>query len=163
MKNRVPIASLQFLGILCLVAAFSACKNQNDPLTKTDLLSQGTWKMSVYTINPGVPQYDESYNIIGYNTDMLSIMGDCARDDTYKFEANKVIKFDEGALKCDATSPQTGTGSWSFNADETVLTMVVEKTPVDYTIIELTADVMKLRCTETDQDYTVTSNITYVH
>jgi len=163
MKKFNTIRKLQLLSILSFIIAFSACKNQNAPLSKTDLLTDKQWKISTFSIDPGFPIMDENLNITGYTTDMFTILGMCIKDDTYKFNVNKVVSIDGGALKCDSSEPQTVNGTWNFNQGETILTMNLDGGSLDQTIVELTADLLKVNYTETDIGKTYTLTITYLH
>ena len=52
--------------------------------------------------------------------------GDCRADDTWKFSSNGGFSMNAGAKSCAPDEPKTATGAWSFNADETELTVVLD-------------------------------------
>lgn len=84
---------------------------------------------------------DPGFNFNGVIvTDLFAQYEDCEKDGTTKFLTNGTYAEDEGSLKCDASDPQTLTGTWVFNPGETVLTMTeTGEAPVSYTIVTLTS------------------------
>ncbi len=129
------------LFLLCLgIATLGACKKNSEPAppstTRTDLLTTPKWKLSGGTISAGVGTFPLS-----------TIVGTCYNDDTFKFNTDKTVVNDAGTVKCNATDPQTQTGSWSFaNSDQTQLQLNVPGTPLSgtYEIKELTSSTLHL-------------------
>lgn len=163
MKRTNNITRLLLLSFLSITLAFSACKKDDSPPTKTDLLTGKLWKMSAFTIDPAFPLFDGNGNIIGYSNDLLPQMDDCSKDDTYKFSTDNIAKFDEGALKCDSSDPQFTAGAWSLNTEETVLTITMDGSTQPSTILELTADVFKMKYTQSSGSTTYSYTITFTH
>lgn len=104
--------STYFCMVAVSLACLSSCKKDDTtapaPASKTDLLTAKSWKMT-------------DVKVAGqtiYNTPFFQT---CAKDDLLKFNTNKVATFDEGAVKCDATSPQSRSGSWDLTTNETKL------------------------------------------
>lgn len=102
----------QLSFLLVLIASnffiFSSC-NKDDvptptPKTKTQLLTQGTWKYKSATVG-GVP-----YTIQA-----------CIQDNIYTYMVAGTGTIDEGATKCNAGDPQTTSFTWNFQASETIL------------------------------------------
>jgi len=96
-----------------LLLTLAACNKDKDSdptpaLPKTDLLTAKNWKLT-------------DIRIAGASVYSPSFFEACSMDDLYKFNTNKLATFDEGALNCDPTSPQSGTGSWEFTTNETKL------------------------------------------
>jgi hypothetical protein len=162
MKRTNRVTSLLLLSFLSLTLAFSACKKDENQ-TKTDLLSKSAWKMTAYTVNPAFPILDINGQITGYSNDVFAQMDNCSKDDTYKFNSDNTMKLDEGASKCNSADPQFTAGTWSFNTDETVLTITTDGDPTLNTIEVLTADALKLKFTETDGTTTFTYTATFSH
>jgi hypothetical protein len=97
------------------LANLNSCKKDDETtptptLTKTDLLTAKSWKVT-------------DVKIAGQTIFDSPLVEACEKDDLTKFNANKSITFDEGAEKCDASSPQSRTGSWEFTTNETKLNM----------------------------------------
>lgn len=129
------------LGIAVITAfsVISSCTKKTDEVTpttttttttttptptKTELLTGKAWKVTAATANPGV---DTTTTTTGGTliTDIFAeFFDDCEKDDMTTFNTNGTTTDDEGAVKCDSTAAQTTTGSWSFNASETVLTTI---------------------------------------
>ncbi len=150
MKSMNQISRMLFLSVLSLTFLFSACQKDDDVTVNTDLLTSSIWKMTAFTVDPAFPTFDNEGNITGSTNDLFAMMDDCSKDDTYSFNTDKTLIIDEGASKCDNSDPQKVTGSWSFNSDETTLTITFDGDPQTMTIIELTDKVIKLKYTEVD-------------
>ncbi len=78
--------------------------------SKTDLLTAKAWKETDFKVD-GTSGFD-------------TVIKACEKDDLLKFNTDKSITFNEGALKCDLASPQTSGGSWDFTTSETVLKII---------------------------------------
>ena len=96
--------------------------------------------MTALTINPAVNSM----------TDFYAFLPACTKDDLTKFNSDGTVNFDEGATKCDSGDPQTTYGTWSFNSDQTVLSVTSEGLTEAYTISELTETVLKFSYTMVD-------------
>jgi hypothetical protein len=131
------------LALLCISCIMSSCKKDDDP-TKTDLLTSKDWKTTALTIDPAVDMNGDGTA----DTDMLSLYEDCQKDDLVRFGTDKTVTNDEGETKCDPDDPQTSSGgTWSFNSDETELTIVgmewfgEDNQTVTFIISELTSHI----------------------
>ena len=163
MKTAISITKLMILVIMSATIALSACKKDASPVSKTDLLTASQWKMTAFTVDPGFPIFDALGNITGYSTDMYSSMESCSKDDTFKFNSDNSVKFDEGASKCDSSDPQSTSGTWSLKTNETILSLIDNGSAQDYTIMELTARILKMKYTQTDGSVSYTFTITLSH
>ncbi|MFM6982988.1 MAG: DUF5004 domain-containing protein [Chitinophagaceae bacterium] len=141
------------LSMVLLSLFVGGCKKEETtvPKSKTELLCAHYWKVVSLTVNPpldidGTPV-----------SDLLSIMDDCNKDDLVKYNTDKTLIYDEGATKCDPASPQTSSGTWSFNSDETILTEDDE----DLSLIELNESNLKLKIVQTIAEVDYTYTITY--
>lgn len=95
------------------LVSLSSCKKDSASTptptpTKTDLLTAKSWKVT-------------ELKVAGQSVFNSALVQDCDKDDLTKFNVNKSATFDEGTTKCDATSPQTRTGSWDLTTNETKL------------------------------------------
>lgn len=136
------ITSLLMIGLLVLVA-FS-CKKDSE--SKTDKLTGKWWINTAMTIDPAI-------NIGGTPiTDLWGQVPACSKDDIQKFESNGVYTFDEGTTKCSTNDPQTTTGTWSFNSDETVVSVTTTGAngteTYSYTIVSLDSDKLVAKFSE---------------
>jgi len=128
-------AYLLFLGM----AALGACSKNSEPApppSRTDLLTTPKWKLTGGTIS-----------VAGVPLPISAFIGTCYNDDTFKFNTDKTVLNDAGTVKCNATDPQTQTGSWSFaNSDQTQMQLTVPSTPLNGTfdIKELTSNSLRL-------------------
>jgi hypothetical protein len=118
MKNSFVRVLLVFIAT---VAFLSGCKKKDDPkpASKTTLLAGTTsksWKLTAATASVfGTP-----INLFDANNGAVSVPT-CKQDDIFTFSANKTYATTEGASDCG--TPTTDSGTWSFNADETQLTL----------------------------------------
>ncbi len=102
----------QIASILTYLAAFvlilSSCKKDNTPAakTKTDLITQGSWKFSSATVG---------------GSDVSAFLQSCQKDNIVTFAAAGTGTVDEGPTKCNSSDPQTSSFTWNFANNETVL------------------------------------------
>ncbi len=151
-------------SLLSLNLLLSSCSKDEEELSmKTVLLTKSAWKMTGYTVDPGYPIFDNQGNITGSSNDIYTMLEDCEKDDTHKFNADKSMVTDEGMTKCNNGDPQKTNGTWSFNADETTLTISEDGYTQTISILELTSTVLKLKSTETDDGMSFTYTITFSH
>jgi hypothetical protein len=99
--------------LIVLIAAnffiYSSCKKSNDPpvtKTKTELLSQGTWKFKGATAN---------------GSDASGYLTTCQKDNIYTFFAAGTGTTDEGPTKCNVADQQTTNFTWNFTTNETII------------------------------------------
>jgi len=69
----------------------------------------GKWKMTEYIRN--------GINVYGTQ------VGACVIDNVGTFTSDHQVIVDEGPTKCNSSDPQTSTGTYSFNGDNTQLTV----------------------------------------
>jgi hypothetical protein len=147
MKNfRLLIIALAFTSV------FTACKKDDEPKVnpKEEALTGKKWKLATAIINPA---------ILGTN-DAFDLLEDCDKDDFTEFKRGGQVVFDQGPLRCDG-EPQTQTGTWSFNSDQTKITVNEPgEDPITYDIIELNNNSVKVKYSEVLPDnikYTFTA------
>lgn len=131
--------SLLFTVLAVLVVLLSTCKKDE---SNTDKLCGKYWISTAVTIDPPI--------IVGGTpiTDFFSQMAQCWKDDLQKFDKNGIYTFDEGASKCAVNDPQTVTGTWAFNSDETIATVTWGGGSRSYTIISLSSSKLVAKYTE---------------
>jgi hypothetical protein len=155
MKNR-------FLYLLPLAMGLSltACKKDSETTpapTKSELLTAKNWRVSaaVTTTKVGTAATTTVDDYAGSPA--------CEKDDFIKFEANKTLVANGGTVLCPG-DPQTASGAWDFNSDQTKLTLGVGSTGLvgQYDLAELSATTLKISTTDTSTPGTVeTSTITF--
>lgn len=92
--------------LILFAAVFQACKKSSSSKSKTELLTQTTWKFSAATAN---------------GNDASNYIDACQKDNTYTFVSAGTGNVDEGLTKCDPGDPQTIPFNWNFASNETVL------------------------------------------
>ncbi len=108
MKKLLSFAAL---GLLSVSLAFVSCSKDDDdnspaPKTKTQLITQSTWRFSAATVG---------------GSDVSAFIQACQKDNILTFASNGTGIVDEGPLKCNAGDPQTNPFTWNFLNNETQL------------------------------------------
>jgi hypothetical protein len=101
--------SLLLVLITSTFFIFSSCNKDDDPpvpKTKTQLLTQGTWKFKSASAG---------------GTDYSSSLQACQKDNVYTFITGGNGTTDEGLLKCNPADNQTTSFTWIFTTNETVI------------------------------------------
>jgi hypothetical protein len=134
MKKLLSYAFL-LMGLSGLLT-LSSCKDDDEETrSKTQLLTEKTWKLtSVKVLGLSVPPEE------------------CEADDIYTYTTGGAYSKNEGATKCDVDAPQTVSGSWEFESNETILSVSYTElgttVSIDYTIVELSGNTLKLKLSE---------------
>ena len=129
MKNLLTISVLIFVVLL------SSCKKEED--SNTDKLCGKYWVITEATVDPSVPIVDEYGNITGYTNNIFAQLEPCDKDNVEKYNSDGTLIWDV-RVKCDNNDVQSGSGTWVFNSDETILTETQGSESFSYNIIELT-------------------------
>jgi hypothetical protein len=93
-------------AIILFSSLFITCKKSSHVKTRTELLTQKTWKFSSATVN---------------GMDASSNLQACQKDNIYTFVSAGTGNVDEGPSKCNSGDPQTISFTWNFTTNETVL------------------------------------------
>lgn len=124
MKKRLMVLLLLPLG-------WTACKKEDKGAPRKETLMKGQWKITEMKVNLVISQ------------DLLAEADDCVKDNLYTFNENTDIGVDEGATKCDASDPQTGTdGNWSLTGNDSKL--VVANSSITMGFGDITMDITQL-------------------
>ena len=130
MKNLI------LLLLVALVFTFNSCKKDKDevvtPKTKTQLLCGKNWKITAATVDPAI-----DWNGSGaVSANLYNQLQTCEKDGINVYNSNGTYTSDEGASKCDVSDPQTVTGTWVFNTNETTLVLSYSEVinSVNYTV-----------------------------
>ncbi len=140
---------LSLLGLSVLLAV-SSCKDKNEeaiPLTKSQLLSGATWRLTGVSVSQ-----------LGVTIDLFQQLSSCDKDNLTLYKTGGAFEVNEGATKCSSTDPQiVESGTWALTTNETKLSTTSGGFTDVYDILELTATTLKVK--QTDQSGTTT--ITY--
>jgi len=126
MKKRIASLLTYLAAILFILPACQ--KDNEDPQpqkTKTELITQASWKFSTATLN---------------GVDASSYLQACQKDNIYTFVAAGTGTIDEGASKCNSGDPQTGPFTWNFLTNETMIhisTVLFSGGSNDFTLVSL--------------------------
>jgi len=139
----------------CAALVLFSCKKDEKSKTKTELLSNGSWHVTAYTVDPPIDWDGDGTD----ESNVYPVIEQCIKDDHTTFFANGTGELDEGSTKCDPNDPQTIPLSWEFDQSESQLT--VES--IQYQIESLTESQMVLKEIEVISSVTVTHTITFGH
>jgi len=146
--------TFRLLALFIPVFFFLTTCKKDDP-SKKDLLCGKYWINTAMTIDPPV-------NFGGtLITDIFSQMDPWDKDDLQKFETSGQYIFDEGATKETLGTPQTVSGTWAFNADETIVSVSYGAITRSYTIISISGSELKAKYSSTDNWGSGFLNYTY--
>jgi len=149
--------TLLFCGAILLFTA--ACKKNDDDnnnKTKTENLTTGNWYLRSSTFTMSIMGVDSTY-------DGMADMEACEKDNFYTFLGGGVAKMDEGATKCDASDPQTETGTWALLNNETKLAINGAGVTDTADILELNGSTLKLQATSSFMGFTLKNTMTFGH
>jgi hypothetical protein len=122
------LLSFAVLSLMLVILMSGDCnKNDTPPPTKTDLLTQASWKFS-------------AANVGGF--DVSGSLQACQKDNILTFAEAGTGSLDEGPSKCNAMDPQTNPFTWNFQSNETVLfisTTLFTGGSSNFTLASLTA------------------------
>lgn len=139
----------------------SSCKKDEPALdTNTSLLASHPWYLSTFA---------DTDNTVTPAKTVFSSFSAYRLDDTYQFNADKGLIFDDGALRATTTDAQITTGNWQFQTNRsnqpgllitlgravTLGTTGISSTTV-YDILKLSTDTLRLRAGTQAQTAVVT-------
>lgn len=100
-----------FFLALCMI--LFSCDKEDAGSSKTETLTNGSWKMRAYMTD---------YNKDGvYEENTFAFLEDCYKDNIYSFNSNGNLNIYEGRSKCTSIDPQTTTSTWNFQDNESSL------------------------------------------
>lgn len=125
--KRLKLSALVVLSVSLLFAACSKSDSNSAPKTKTQLITQASWKFSTATVG---------------GTDVSSLIQSCQKDNVLTFSATGGTgTLDEGPTKCNSGDAQTQPFTWSFTNNESTLhvsQVFFTGGSSDFTIVSLT-------------------------
>lgn len=141
------------LLLLALYSILASCEREmpTETTTLADTLKDKNWLVIADSTVSSTGSVENNYNLLP----------GCEKDDLVQFKSNKTIVMDEGAIKCNASDPQTMTiGAWALNESSKVLSFTsVEK--FDFKIHTLNATNLVLIAVKTVDGVTLTETITF--
>lgn len=107
MKKQFLVLTGIFAALLFTIAS---CGDKNDtpPKTKTQLLTQGSWKFKTAAVGA---------------SDFSSALQSCQKDNILTFSTNGSGNVNEGASKCSGSDPDNNRFTWAFANSETQITI----------------------------------------
>ncbi|PBQ30404.1 hypothetical protein CNR22_01035 [Sphingobacteriaceae bacterium] len=120
--------------------------------TNTEKLTGKNYKMTAATVEPAI------FGI----TDFYGQMTDCEKDDLVRFDTPNIYKDDEGPTKCNTNDPQTTSGTWVWNTDETILTITSGSENTSYNVLQNDGTTLKVKYTENINGTNYALTATYV-
>jgi hypothetical protein len=152
--------TIYLLGIILMSSVMlNSCKKKSDddstPTPAKSELIVGTWVMSAMTIDPPIDFFGTPIS------DLYALFDACEKDDEYTMNKDKSYVFTSGTLKCDPSEPDIqDEGTWSLNADNTVLTTISSSGGTDQVNVKsLSSSTAVFTFTELDS----ASNVTYTY
>ena len=143
--------------IACLAIAtvtFSGCKKDKDD-SNTDKLTDKNWKVTALTVDPPL-------NVGGtLVSNVYSQIPACNQNDLTIFKDNGSVTFDEGVTKCDPADPQSTQGTWTWNTNETILSITNDGDTDSYNVSSLSNDAMVASYTDNSFGIVETYTVTY--
>jgi len=144
--------SLNLITIIAFTTAiFTSCDKGETAKTKTELITESSWK------------FDHATSM-GF--DVSSFIDACIKDNILTFSANGTVTADEGSTKCNSGDPQTQNFTWSFTTNETVLSVsgaIFAGQSGNFTILALTETSLALEGTISTSSGDVTGQIYFIH
>lgn len=127
-----------------MALVFGACKkNDSKPApTKTELLTQRAWKITQVKAN-NTPLTDDLVTQVAGQAGLLGEL----------YASDVLFKADGTFTATNRTTQNTFSGTWTFNADQTQLTITTSTQTIAFKITKLTSDILTM---DSADSYTVT-------
>ncbi len=119
--------------------------------TKTQLVSQSTWKFSDAAVG---------------GSDVSAFLQICQKDNILTFISTGTGNINEGTTKCNMADPQTNPFTWNFASNETVLhisTILFTGGSSDFTIVTLSETHLVASQMITISGTSQTAVVTFIH
>lgn len=155
MKTIVWMAKLAIMGLFALFIATGCKKDEPATPDREALLTTGAWKLSAMTVDPAIDWFGTPV------TNVYPQLPGCLKDDLTIFKANGTVNYDEGPSKCSPNDPQTTSGTWTFNPEQTVLSITADGETTSWDITDLTGSRVVADYEITEEGITYTFSVTY--
>ncbi len=120
------------LSLLVVILA-TACNKKDKTMSKTDILTSGSWKLSALV------EDDDGDGT--FETDLYVSFAACQKDDIITFQTSGQVVTDEGPSKCSPSDPQSETEPWQFANNEASLVISGET----FSIEELNTSTLRIK------------------
>ncbi|HMQ63863.1 MAG TPA: DUF5004 domain-containing protein [Flavilitoribacter sp.] len=150
--------SMKILAVLvtALTLLTTSCKKDDDIAPdKTKILTSGSWQLTAMTVDPAIDWFGTPV------TNVYSQLPACVKDDLAIFKANGTVNYDEGASKCNPNDPQTTTGTWTFNTDQTVLSITQDGETESWNVSDLGGSSFKANYQVVQEGITYTFSVVF--
>ncbi len=131
---------------------FIGCDKDDDETPKS-LLTGKQWNLTSWI---STPPFEVEGQMI---SNIYTLLPVCSYDDYYVFNTDGSMIKDEGDIKCNEYQPQTISGSWLINSNQTILKLTFENDETNYTISEISDNFLILKTEEVIED--VIGSVTY--
>lgn len=128
-------------------------KDEETPQTAADKII-GSWLMTADTYSPAYDYFGSGQLI----TEAFPLYDACEKDNLLIFKTNSEGVFDESALKCDPSDPQTIPFLWTITTNGTVLNI---SAIADLEIAQLDGTTLKLKTTFVESGVTYTNTLSF--
>jgi len=133
--------TLLFAAIIS-VTLFACSKSSSSSASAQAMLTTNRWQMSDATVTiPGT----------SITVDVYDSIPACIKDNFYTFATDGTATIDEGATKCDDTSPQTVSGNWKLLNNNTQLQTIdpLSQQEATLTVASISSSTLRLQDTAT--------------
>ena len=131
--------SLSALALIFLLGNLMCDKDEDSPKV---LLTGKQWRLTAWATTP---PYEVEGEMIA---NIYTLLPECALDDFTVFNADGIFDRDEGEIKCNESNPQTITGNWLVNSNQTILKTEIEGSETEYFIIGISDNFLILKTQE---------------
>jgi len=121
------------LALIPLVLVGTSCSDDDEKKSKTDMLTQKSWKVSKAEMKTTTGTFDIS---AGY-------IQDCEKDNLVAYSRDGKFSSQTGADDCDGDDENV-TGTWSWKESEAVLAVTLDGDVEEVKLIELTESTLKV-------------------
>ncbi len=122
------ILNLALLAVIVAAFSIQGCK-KDEVVTNKSLLQGFKWKVTGETTD---------------GKESFSTQPACEKDNTLTFGTDGNAIFDEGAIKCASSDPQSTTNTYTLSADENTVTVKEAGFSLDFKILEISKTTLKL-------------------
>jgi hypothetical protein len=133
MKMRRVMMFRYVLALVPLVLVGTSCSDDDEQKSKTDMLTQKSWKVSKAEMKTTTGTFDIS---AGY-------IEDCEKDNLVAYSRDGKFSSQTGADDCDGVDENV-TGTWSWKESETVLAVTLDGDVEEVKLVELSESMLKV-------------------
>lgn len=135
-----------------VIVGLVGCDKEDEGTPKLQLTGK-QWNMTSWI---STPPYEVEGQMI---SNIYTLLPTCSHDDFLLFNTDASMVRDEGEVKCNENEPQTTTGNWLMNSNQTILKITIEESETDYEIGEVSDNYLILKTEEVIED--ATGSVTY--